>query len=425
MIAVARNPWCIVIASVFGLMVGTATINIFAFSVFLKPVSDDLGLSRGAFSSGVLLTNIMNAVATPLVGVLVDRFGSRRVMLPGIALLAITVAALSQLQASPMAVFYLLFALVGVFGAAQTTVPYAALITKWFDRDRGLALGVAMAGVGLGVVVVPQLAEWLIGAAGWRTAYVGLGALIVLCAFVPVALCFREPPAIAQDARTREGAHAGLSAAEAFTGSWRFWVVSIGFFVGVVSINGTLAHLIPMLTDRGMAGGTAAAILSAAGVAMIIGRIASGWCLDRYHGPTVAIGFFILPAVGIAALSSGEMGLVPLLGALACGLGIGAQTGLQAYFVGRYFGLKAYGTIYGTSRALFLLGSGFGPFLAGLSFDLWQSYAPVLMAFAVALVTVAATFVALGPYRFGSRAHTAVQSTPAPLGLAPASSRMS
>jgi len=232
MIALSRNPWCIVVASMCGLMVGTATINIFAFSVFLKPVSDELDLSRGAFSSGVLLTNLMNALATPLVGVLVDRFGSRRVMLPGIALLAITVAGLSQLQASPMAMFYLLFALVGLFGATQTTVPYAALITKWFDRDRGLALGVAMAGVGLGVVVVPQFAEWLIGAAGWRMAYVGLGALIVLFAFVPVALCFREPPAIAQDARAREGAHGGLSAAEAFTGSWRFWVVSIGFFTG-------------------------------------------------------------------------------------------------------------------------------------------------------------------------------------------------
>src|SRR5271168_1227217 len=111
--ATMKNPWWTVAASLCGLIVSNANINVFTFGVFLKPVTEDLGLSRGTFLSGLLVSAIANGLATPFVGILLDKNGCRKVMLPGIALFAVAVAALSRLQASPLAMFYFLFAIVG------------------------------------------------------------------------------------------------------------------------------------------------------------------------------------------------------------------------------------------------------------------------------------------------------------------------
>jgi MFS family permease len=114
-----RNGWLLIAASIMGLAVGQGTVNLFCFGIFLKPVSADLGVARATLSSGLLWASVVTALATPAVGMLVDRFGSRPVMLPGIALFALSVAALSTMQASSLVFVYLLFALTGLFAAVQ------------------------------------------------------------------------------------------------------------------------------------------------------------------------------------------------------------------------------------------------------------------------------------------------------------------
>jgi MFS family permease len=187
-----QNRWWIAVASCSGLVVTSGTVIVFAFSVFLKPVTEELGIARSLLASGVLAAYLVCGVATPFMGALADRWGSRSVLLPGIALFALSVASFSLLQPSQYLLLSL-FALAGLFGAAQNTVPYAKVISKWFDRDRGMALGVATAGVGLGVAIVPAFSGFLISTHGWRVAYVGLGAMIILFAFIPVLLLVREP----------------------------------------------------------------------------------------------------------------------------------------------------------------------------------------------------------------------------------------
>src|SRR5262245_33840316 len=171
----------------------------------------------------------------------------------------------------------------------------------------------------------------------------------------------------------------------------------------VIAINGTLTHIVALLTDRGIALQTATATMSGVGIALIFGRILSGWCLDRMWGPYVAVTFFVLPMIGIALLASGATGAVPYLGAIALWLGIGAEVDLMAFFTSRYFGARHYAKIYGTIFGIFAFGVGIGPALSGASFDLFRSYTPVFMLYEVFLAASCVIFLRLGPYPYPAR----------------------
>ena len=168
MTGVFFNRWWVVFATICGLLVGAGPINVFTFGVFLKPITEDLALSRGAFSAALTFHAAIAAIVLPLIGWLVDRWGARRIMLPGLFLYASATASYGLLRASPLLFTFLIFGLTGLVGGIQSPIPYAAVIAQWFDRTRGLALGIGTAGVGLGVALVPQVAAMLIGAVGWH-----------------------------------------------------------------------------------------------------------------------------------------------------------------------------------------------------------------------------------------------------------------
>jgi MFS family permease len=409
------NRWWIVFATVCGLIVGGGAINVFAFGVFLKPITAELGVGRAMFSSALTMHAALTALSCPAIGWLVDRWGARRVMIPGLIVYALATASYALIQASPFAITFLIFALTGIVGGVGTPIPYATVITQWFDRQRGLALGIGIAGVGLGVALVPQLAAALIAAFDWRTAYVGLAVAILAIAFVPVTVFLREPPEAAHAADgTPAGALPGIDAGAAFR-SGLFWGLAIAFFLDVIAINGTLTHIVALLTDRGITLQAATATLSGVGIALILGRILSGWCLDRMWGPYVAVAFFALPMIGIALLASGATGFVPYLGAVLLGLGIGAEVDLMAFFTSRYFGARHYAKIYGTIFGIFAFGVGIGPALSGASFDLFRSYTPIFMVYEVLLAISCIIFLRLGPYPYPAqervRSETAVKVT--------------
>ena len=140
--------------------------------------------------------------------------------------------------------------------------------------------------------------------------------------------------------------------------------------------------------------------IAASGIAAILGRIASGWCVDRYHGPYVTIGFFILPMIGTLFFASGAGEPMPLFGAILCGAALGGEIDLMSFLVSRYFGLKSYGKIFGTMFGIFAGSTGVGPFISGLSFDYWHSYVPAFALYEVALVVACLIFLPLGPYPF-------------------------
>ena len=175
--------------------------------------------------------------------------------------------------------------------------------------------------------------------------------------------------------------------------------MTVAFFVAIVAINGTLTQVVALMTDRGEPLKDAIFALSMSGVALTLGRIVSGFCLDRFHGPFVACTFFLSAAIGVVLLAAD---ISPFYGTMLCGLGIGAEVDLMAFLVSRYFGIRAFGAIYGLMFAIFSFGVGFGPFLMGAAHDYMHSYVPMMVAFEIGLIVSICLLLPLGAYRFAA-----------------------
>lgn len=404
-----RNRWWVVVGSVIGLTVSAGPVNNFTFGVFLRAVTEDLHIGRGTFASAMLATNWIGAASGPVIGWLLDRYGAKRVLRVGVPLFAIATAAQAYITSS-LLVLYLLFALKNVTSIGQSPVAYAFAVSKWFDRRRGLALGVALAGVGLGTSVVPLTVAYLIAHHGWRLAYVGLGGLVLILGGLPAVFLIREPDEREQAAALHpaSGTLPGYDFLAVLKGG-RFWALAFAFLLGVVALNGIITQIVPILMDRGVPLQVATRDLAASGIAALLGRIASGWCVDRYHGPYVATAFFTLPMIGTMLFAIGGGEPWPLLGALLCGAALGAEIDLMGFLVSRYFGLKAYGKIYGTMFGIFAGATGVGPFISGFSFDRWHSYLPAFALYEVVLAIACLTFLPLGAYPFPAHHRSAQQ----------------
>ena len=387
------NPWRVVA----GLTVCHGPVLFFTSGVFLKPIAADMHWQRSTVSFALSLATFLSALATPILGRMMDRWGIRAVSLPGLLVFAASLGMLALSPGSPVA-FIILAALAGVASTVQAPLPYAKAISAWFDDRRGLALGIAMAGVGLGAIIVPQIARALIERVGWRGAYVGLGALTLAVAFPAVALCIREPDAREESGQARVPLvrRPGVAAREAAR-SAQFWLMAGVFLLAGAAIMGANAHIVPLLTDRGLTPVAATGIFGVMGLSTLVVRPFVGLLLDRVFAPHVAAAFFLAPLAGLPLLASGS-GLSPAIGAALLGLALGAEIDLIAFLTTRYLGQRAFGEIYGYLFMAFLLGSSVGGFSADVSFDRLGSYAPALIGYAGALVGAAFLVNRLGPY---------------------------
>ena len=395
------NPWWVVFGSTLGLIVGNGPIVFFTFGLFLGPVTREFGWDRATFSSSLLAGHACAAAAYPFLGRAIDRYGIRRVSLTSIVLFALSLASLSLTPPSPV-IFIAMAGLVGLCSAGQAPLPYAKAVTSWFDERRGLALGIAMTGIGIGATLVPQFARAVIDGYGWRTGYVALAALMLCVAFPIVAIFIREPDSHAGTITYGDTVLPGLTRGESVR-SVSFWLLAIPVFLVVTAINGIVAHLVPLLTDRGFPIGQATSTLSAVGLSTIAGRLFSGYLLDRFFAPYVAAVLFLLPLAGVGILATGPGGIALLFAAIALGFGLGAEVDVIGFMVSRYFGLRSYGAIYGCMFAIFTVGTGLGPVLMGLSFDETRSYTLALTVFGVALVCASGLVSRLGRYKFPAR----------------------
>jgi predicted MFS family arabinose efflux permease len=394
------RQWPVVIASTIALVVGNGPVLLFTFSVFLKPIAEQMDWSRGTMSLGVAIALTFAGLMTPLMGRFIDRWGVQRVLLFSITVFALSVAAISLAPANVVG-FVALYALSGLLSSGQAPLPYAKAITSRFDAHRGLALGIAMAGVGIGTSLMPQVASFLIRTFDWREAYIVLGSLTWLIAF-PAAFFVNDLRA--GETAIARSTIAGDDVVPALR-SRAFWSMAVAILLVVVALNGAIAHLLALLTDRGMASSTATSLLIGVGLATILGRLISGFLLDRVFAPHLAAGIFLIPLIGMTTLLFGGASLIAGLATAICfGFSLGAEVDIVGYLVSRYFGLRHYGEIYGYIFAIFTIGSGVGPYLMGLSFDMTHSYTAALGAFCGMLIVASATIWRLGPYRFPAKA---------------------
>ena len=400
------SPWWVVVGSLLGLTVGNGPVMQFTFGVFVKPLSEALNTDRGAISGALLAGLVATGIATPFIGRLIDRHGIRRISLPAIVLFSLGMMAMGWLVQSP-AVLIVMYALCGIVASGQTPLPYSKAIAAVIDDKRGLALGIATAGVGLGTMLMPMFAQHLIASVGWRGAYVGLGLLTLAVALPAMAGLVTRGEAQRQAAASGRASSVptapqdapGMTAAQARTDG-RFWSLALAFFCVALAASGVMAHIVPLMTDRGVPAASATKALGAAGVALVVGRLIAGWLIDRVHAPRVALAFFSLPLIGIGLLLGTTDASFGIPAAVLVGLGLGAEVDLIAYLQSRYLGMKAFGEIYGYLFAIFMLGSGLGPFVMGQSFAKLHSYQPALMLLSGALVVACVLMARLGPYTY-------------------------
>ncbi len=388
--------WWVVMAAAVGLFMSFNPIVTYSFGVFLLQLSGELGWTRGQISLAYSISMLAFAVSQPFVGRIVDRYGARRVVVPAVCIFGASFASLSLLT-SNLAHFYAVFLVIGLVGGGTTSVVYLGVLSRWFVRRRGIALGLALAGNGLSAFVMPTLSQLLVDSLGWRNAYLALGVMCVAVTIPTVALLLREtpqsmglepddqPPASLPPKQASPGLAPSLSGHEAIR-TFTFWLIVVPFFMMSTVLVGCMTHLVPMLTDRGIAAQNAAFALSSLGGATLVGRIAVGYLLDWFFAPRIAMALFSLGLLGLFILWSEAPGSMAYLSAFIIGCAASADTTLP-YMVTKFFGLKAFGEIFGWVVACNVVGWMAGPAILGFAFDWMHSYRSMLGALMVVLLT--------------------------------------
>ncbi|MEU7373665.1 MFS transporter [Streptomyces albidoflavus] len=384
--------WRTAVASALGLACGPSVLAVMTFGMFIAPLHWEFGWRVPAIGVGASLLSLTIVVVSPVQGMLVDRFGGRRVILCSAPLFALSLAAMARLPDS-LPLFYLGWVLVPLCGTGLWPVSYLRVTAGWFDRRLGLALGIANSGIGVGTVLVPVLAGALIGAFGWRTAFLGLAA-VALAAF-PVALFLLAEPG----PRAARAATDGDTLRTAATRR-PFWLVLAAFLLLGAVGTGIIVHQIPLLLDAGISPSTANLVPVGLGIALVAARIVTGWLLDRFTVSQVMTVHLLGGVVAVLLFASGPGVPAALLAAALAGMLIGAEFDVLSYLVPRYFGRRAFGRIYGVAFSVFQIGGAIAATAVGVSRESHGSYTPAMLALAAACLICAALFQGLGPYRY-------------------------
>ncbi|MGN5636113.1 MFS transporter [Streptomyces sp. AC154] len=384
--------WRTAIASTLGLAVGPSVLTVMSFGAFIAPLHREFGWGVSDIGLAASLLSVTVMIISPLQGYLVDRFGGRRLILWSSPVFGLSLMAMYFLP-DDLSVFYLAWALIPVCGLGLWPVSYLRLTAGWFERKLGFALGIANSGIGVGTVLVPVLTAWLIGAFGWRAAFVGLGG-VALLAF-PVAFFFiTEPSPRRTDVRT-VGDTLKISARRR-----PFWLILGAFLLlGLVGSSITV-YQIPLLLDAGVPEGIANLVPVALGLALIVARVATGWLLDRFSASVVMSFNLAGGLVSVLLFAAGPNVVTGLLAAALAGLLIGSEFDVLSYLVPRHFGRMAYGKIYGIAFSAFQVGGAIASSAVSASRDSYGSYTPAMFTLAVVCVICAGFFMCLGPYRY-------------------------
>jgi MFS family permease len=358
----------------------------FSFPIFFVALLEEFGWSRGATAGAFSISSIVQGLLSPVIGILVDRVGPRRVILGGTVLLGG-----ACLLASRITSLWSLYLVTGVLAAAGVCavgwVPSGALIARWFSNRQGSVMGLAFSGMGVGVLVIGPLAQWVIAARGWRTAYLvlGLGTLAVL---VPLAwLGVREAPPVAMPARGRVVVHdlgpgAASREVRAALRTRPFWALFFAYLCTPLTVFPIVTHQVAFAVDQGFPRLFVAGIFGVTGLMSTVGRVLFGMAADRIGRPASATLSYACTALGTLCLLGLATWRDPALlygYALLFGLGFGARGPIIIAMASELFQGRRFGVIYGILSVGSGLGGGLGPWFGGVMHDLTGSYRLVFL----------------------------------------------
>ena len=356
----------------------------------MGPIGHDLRVSRGQVSGALTVAQLSLVVSSLVWGLLLDRFGPRRMLLFGVLGLGISLACLSRATV-PLWHLYLLFSLIALLGTGASPLGYNGVLVQRFQRRLGLALGLALMGVGFGAAIVPELSQHFIAAFGWRAAYLALATTAVVVG-IPAALVATRHVS----ARTGHSSTTTAQSASSLMQTPTFLLICCIFFLLGTAGTGVITHLVPIMTDKGFSALAAAKLSGLIGISTLVSRGLVGWLLDRVHGS------YLVAAVGVVCACLCSLlivgGAPPVYAAVCILLGLigGAEIDFISFLVRRYFGPAAFGRLYAVAFAAFMLGP--GTVLAGYSFDRFHTYRPSLLLFVGISLLAALLAFALPPY---------------------------
>jgi predicted MFS family arabinose efflux permease len=391
---VRRAP--LILAAAIGVACSATALPFYSIGSLTKPLTEAHGWSRSEVQTAILFSVGLGALMSPLVGALVQKFGPRKVAMPGLAGVALCFF-LAAFSGSSILIFYLAFAGMAVLGAGSSPVSWTRGIATSFSRQRGLALGLVLTGTGLCAIVIPQFVTAMIAWGGVDIALIGLGLLPVLIALPLVWWLFRPDEAPPADKGETSGASWGLRLGEALRG-YRFWVIFTSIACIYLAQSGIIANLIPAITDTGVSAQAAANVQSALGLSIVAGRIIVGYLIDRFWAPGVAAIVTFLPVIACLILPGNDDYYTILLCAIIVGVAAGAELDLLAFLSARYFGLAHYARIYSMFYAALAVAGGVAPFLFAAIYDRFGSYAPAFQVGAGLFAVGSLILLTLGRY---------------------------
>jgi len=378
----------------------------YGFTTIFKPIVEEFGWSYAQVSLAASIRGVESGLMAPLVGILIDRWGPRRIVFVGGCLTALGLFMLGRIDS--LATFYVSFAIISVAMSTCTVTVLMTAVSKWFRRRVGLAMSIVSCGFGAGGLVVFMMAR-MVDAFGWRMTVQGL-AFGVLIIVLPLALLLRHKPQqygylpdgdTQQIDKTAAGKVAielkegGITIKEAVK-TRTFWLLAVMFVCQHTIVGTVVTHVMPYLTDVGLS--TTIASMGAAGIplASIVGRMGFGSLGDRVSRKKLMGVTFAMIFIGLLSFQmAGSVAILGVIGFLVLfGTGYGGFNAIRPAYIREIFGTKQYGTIFGSLIGIAMLGTVAGPFIAGRLFDIQGSYHNVWLIFAaVALVALVATSV--------------------------------
>lgn len=386
--------WRTLLAGFIGVSLGITALPFYTLGVFSLPVAAEFHWSRAEAQSGLMASMIGTVCAAGLAGWAIDRFGARRVALVCQVGLALGLYLLSS-QTGSVFTWRASWFVMAVMAVGTTPLTWSTGIAAWFTSARGLALGIALSGTGFTAMCAPPLVQMAIAAYGWRTAYLALAGIVLFIAWPSTLLLFRTSgraggPPQAHEAQSEPAFRQVLR-------GYRFWLIFLAFAAVSFGVGGTIPNLVPMLIDAGVT--EPALYASILGAMVILGRLASGYLLDRFWAPAIAVAFLSIPALACVLLAKG---IAPAMASAFIGLAGGAEFDLVAYLCATYFGMRSFGRVYAWQWAGFALAAGAGALCMALARDSTGSYAFPLYLAASLMAGGGASLLTLGRYpRFG------------------------
>ncbi|CAN7509798.1 MFS transporter [Phenylobacterium sp. LjRoot225] len=397
----------------YGLMVLAAftgfsfhSITTYSTGLFMQPLADEFGWSRTQITAGLSIAALMTIPLAPVVGAMIDRWGSRVLAIVGLVMTAGAVSAFGLANGSTLQ-WLALWTFYSIVATGIKSTVWTAAVTGTFSAARGLALGVMMCGAAAAQIVAPPLTRWLIETQGWRMAYVWLGAGWGGLALVMVLLFLYDAHDHMRRRTPAEKAIAdaepivvlpGLSFGDALRSPAIIRIALstlITMFMGVALI----VHQVPILVETGLTRTTAAYLASLTGLAGFAGKLATGWMSDHWNAGLVGGITLAVPMIGfVMLLEPFRSPALIVISMFIIGYSSGAKLQIAAYLTSRYAGMRNFGKIFGIMGSLIAVGSGLGPVAAGAIYDLAGSYTPFILAGIPASLICGLLILTLGPY---------------------------